>query len=159
MILYLARHGDAAHPGPNLPSVLTPQGKEDVLLVAERLAGMKVKPAHLWHSPKDRAVQTASLYAGVLRVPAANIQELKSISPGGDPGSVHHEIMAAELPSLFLVSHLPLLEELASLLVTGSDHVPHVAFPTGSVSCFEYKKNWKWLWSVNPASLKGKTLE
>ena len=157
MLLYLARHGDAAHPAAGKPSILTSKGQAEVALVASHLAEQELKIAHLWHSPRDRAVQTAAIYADLLKVPKTAIEAKKSLGPDGDAEALYQEIVDAKLENLFVVTHLPLLEEFVSLLVTGSDHLPHVAFSTGSVVCFEYKEIWKWLWSVNPASLKNKT--
>lgn len=156
MILYLARHGDAAHAEPSLPSTLTPKGIAEVNLVAQHLFKKRIKITELWNSPKDRAVQTANIYAQSFNIPVSSREVKTSFSPGGDAEIAYHEIMAAKTEALFIVSHLPLLEELASLLVPGSDHYPHAAFPTAAVCCFERKADWELLWCVNPASLTEK---
>jgi len=65
--LYLVRHGeqqDAEHGMPDGP--LSPRGKRQAQLIAERLGGVPFTGA--WHSPLQRAAETAAIIAE--RLPA-----------------------------------------------------------------------------------------
>ena len=60
--LYLVRHGeqlDAEHGLPDGP--LSPRGRRQAELLAERLGGVPFD--HAWHSPLQRAAETAAIIA------------------------------------------------------------------------------------------------
>jgi serine/threonine-protein phosphatase PGAM5 len=67
--LYLVRHGeqiDAEHGMPDGP--LSPRGRRQAELLAERLGGIPFD--HAWHSPLQRAAETAAIIAA--KMPALN---------------------------------------------------------------------------------------
>ena len=67
--LYLVRHGeqlDAEHGLPDGP--LSPRGRRQAELLAERLGGIPFD--HAWHSPLQRATETAAIIAA--KMPALN---------------------------------------------------------------------------------------
>lgn len=154
MILYLARHGQAAKPSADRPSELTELGRAQTRLVAEAFAQSNPNIAQIWYSPKTRALQTAQIYQEVLGIPAENFIETENLSLDGDVDSLYPTILENQKGNLLLVSHQPLLEELSSLLVTGSDHFPHIAFPTSGIVAFERLSDWKYLRSLDPSQLK-----
>lgn len=156
MILYLLRHGRAARLDPNQPRALTARGKTEVALVAEHFKREGLQVNTLWHSPKTRAVQTAEIFLEVLGKKDVQVEEKKDLKPEGDAQAVLEAIAALKEGSLLVVSHLPLVGDLASLL--GADSAGHHAFgfPTAGLAAFEGKgRSWKWLWSLNPSTLKG----
>jgi serine/threonine-protein phosphatase PGAM5 len=65
-VLYLVRHGEAVDDGP-----LSPRGREQAELLAERLAGRPISAVH--HSPLPRAAQTAKLIGA--RLPGVPLHE------------------------------------------------------------------------------------
>ena len=69
--LYLVRHGeqqDAAHGLADGP--LSPRGQRQAALIADRLSGVPLN--HVWHSPLQRAADTARIVAE--RMPAITVE-------------------------------------------------------------------------------------
>jgi phosphohistidine phosphatase len=153
MNLFLARHGQAATLEAGKSMHLTAEGREEVAKVAQELLRRKLNLQQIWYSPKTRAAQTAEIYARVLGIPPANLIENKALSIDADMDLVYPEILACGLENLMVVSHEPNLEELSSLLVSGSDHLPQFIFPTAGVAAFEQGPNWRWAWLLEPSSL------
>ncbi len=154
MMLYLARHGDASHPGSNEPSSLTERGKTDITQMALALSKKNLKIDRLWHSPKIRTFETAEIYGDILAIPKTQRLEKEAIGPDGDALQVYQEVVNLKNESLLVVSHLPFLEELTTLLLEGLDPPPEVLYPTAGIAAFEYDSAWKSLWLMNPSSLK-----
>lgn len=154
MKLYLARHGQAARSAPETPSSLTALGKTQTELIARALVKRNLGIEQIWHSPKTRASQTAEIYQSALKINPAHFISKETLSIDGDVDLLYQEILDTKVKNLLLVSHQPLLEELSSLLVAGSDHLPSIAFPTSGIAAFKYDTQWKWLWSLKPSELK-----
>ena len=154
MLLYLARHGQAANPAPEQPSQLTNLGISQTRLTAQALANRSAKIDQIWHSPKRRTIETALIYQAILGISKENYIEKETLSIDGNVDDLYSDILQNQNRNLLLVSHQPTLEELSSLLVTGSDHFPHIAFPTSGIVVFEYYNQWKFLYSLNPSQLK-----
>lgn len=154
MILYLFRHGKAARQDPDGPRSLTSKGREEISLVAGYFKKKGFKVQTLWRSPKTRAVQTAEIFLKVVGKNGVKIEEKKELKPEGDAQEVYGEINNFEGDSLMLVSHLPLVGELGSLLASDSPEA-EITFPTGGLAAFEGKRrSWKWLWSLDPSTIK-----
>lgn len=154
MNLYLFRHGKAARQDPDGPSILTPKGSEEVSKVAGYFKKRGLKIQTLWHSPKERAVQTAEIFLGILGGQGILVEEKKFLEPDGDAQDVLQQVNNHISGDLLIVSHLPLIGELGALLAvdsTGAD----TAFPTAGMAAFVKKNNiWQWLWSVGPDSIR-----
>jgi phosphohistidine phosphatase len=152
MILYLMRHGKAARPDPDAPRSLTPGGREQVAQMAARFRRWKPRLDALWHSPKTRAVQTAEILLEALGKPVPR-EEKKGLKPEGDAREMLEEVEGFKGGSLMLVSHLPFLDELASLL-EGPGQKPCPSFPTAGMAAFEGQGGkWKRLWVLDPKSI------
>ncbi len=132
---------------------LTQEGREEVLRVAKELLRRKLNIQQIWYSPKTRAVQTAEIYAKALGITPGNLIENKYLSIDADIDVVYPEILESGIENLMIVSHEPNLEELSSLLVSGSDHLPQFIFPTAGVAAFEQGPNWRWAWLLEPSKL------
>ena len=153
MLVYVLRHGKAARQDPEGPPSLTAGGREEVNRVAEHFRGKKLKINTLWHSPKTRAVQTAEIVLKTLADPSIEVEEKKGLEPEGDAEEIFEEINRFKDVSLMLVSHLPLVGDLASRLAGNSPH-PLLVFPTAGLVAFERTgKTWKWLWALDPSEL------
>jgi phosphohistidine phosphatase len=129
----LMRHGEASpHSfGGDAARELTEFGQQQVRLVASGLLETGVEVSEIWHSPYVRAVQTAALMAEGLGV--NRLVENPSLTPDSHPAAVIDSIRNAET-GLMVVSHLPLIPELARLLLGGNSlH----QFSTASIGLFD----------------------
>jgi phosphohistidine phosphatase SixA len=154
MRLYLARHGQAASPEPGASAGLTAQGRTDVTLVAQELAGRKLNIQQIWYSPKTRTQQTAGIYAEILKVDPSHLMKKETLLIDGDINLLYEDILESQKTNLLLVSHEPLLNELASLLAGDRNDLSSVFFPTSGVAAFEKSLHWKRLWLLEPSALR-----
>ena len=153
MMLFLFRHGKASRQDADGPRSLTSKGREEVAKVAEYFKKRGIKVHTLWHSPKTRAVQTAEVFLHVVGKRGVAVEEKKALQPEGDCREIYDEVNVHEGKSLMLVTHLPFVEELASLFACDSPHA-EISFPTAGLAAFEGEKgSWKWLWSLDPQSV------
>jgi len=154
MKLFLLRHGQAAKTSPDGSRSLTLHGKDEVRLVGEYFKKNKLKVEEVWHSPKTRAIETAEIFLETSGNLEAVQEQKDSLKPDGDVDGTMQALEAFKGPSLILVTHLPFVAELACGLdpeKTGSE----MAFPTAGLAAFERKGGrWKWLWSLDPSTLK-----
>jgi phosphohistidine phosphatase SixA len=150
MILYLVRHGEAARPSPDQSPSLTTEGRTQVALVAQKLLHKNLKIEALWHSPLDRAAQTAGILAKILLIPRSRTEVKEELSPEGAVEAVYRAIAGQKAEELLIVSHLPFLDRLVLLMLGDSSISEASVFPTAGVSAFEFEKKWKWLWSLDP---------
>ena len=127
MDVYLMQHGEAvsAEVDPDRP--LTPEGIAHVSAVAAHAAACGVRVDRVVHSGKTRAAQTAAILAGALGCP--DVLAAHGLKPNDDVVAAGLALIHRDAPgSLALVGHLPFLDRLASLLVTGNPEASVVAF-------------------------------
>ena len=117
MKLYLIRHG-AAEPGApdDMSRNLTMLGKSQALAAAAWLAEHIEGPVELWASPYVRTQQTAAPIAKAL---AIDVLEHRCLQPEMTPREVVDELCQQQ-KNIILVTHLPLVGRLASLLIDGT---------------------------------------
>ena len=154
MFVYLLRHGKAAQTSPDGPRALTEKGRAEVALVAEHFKKKNLSLTQVWHSPKTRAIQTAEVFLNVTGEKGIPVEEKKELKPEGDDQEILGEINQLKEGALLLVTHMPFVAGLASLL---AEHSPNaqMAFPTAGLAAFEKKdQTWRWLWSWDPSELK-----
>lgn len=116
MKVAIVRHG-AAHYGQDFDHTrpLTELGQEQVQRLGRWLCEQGWQNASLTASPFVRAQQTAQAIATALSLP---LQTLPMLQPDGTPYDVA-DWLACQSQAQILVSHLPLVGRLASLLVDG----------------------------------------
>ncbi|MBE0483398.1 MAG: phosphohistidine phosphatase SixA [Bacterioplanes sp.] len=116
MRIAIIRHG-AAHYGQDLDHTrpLTEQGQEQASRLAQWLANNGWQSAELVASPFLRAQQTAQAIAEALPLTR---QTQSLLQPDGQPNEVIDWLVLRQTDRI-LVSHLPLVGRLASLLVDG----------------------------------------
>ena len=112
--LFIFRHGTAV-PGMDLDSerTLTPSGEHEARCAGAWLAHILSSDARLVVSPYLRAQQTAQALATPFEV-----ETWAELTPAGDPNAIS-DLLIEETRDVILVSHLPLVGRLASLLVDG----------------------------------------
>jgi len=151
MDFFLVRHGEAKpeYEDPRRP--LTVGGRARVEKVA-RAAAKKIKIAEILHSDKLRAKETAEILAGVLS-PARGVREISGLSPEDDPLIAKAEIETAD-QSLMMVGHLPHLNRLAALLLTGDSENTVVDFSPATMVCLSRGRGaWSVSWILGPESV------
>ncbi len=142
MDFYLVRHGDAKREYEDPQRSLSDRGKREVEEVARALAGKQVKASKILHSGKLRAKQTAEILAQALS-PEAGVQESQGLSPEDDPLVIKAELEVSGEP-LIIVGHLPHLDRLTGILLTGNPEKQIVEFPPAGVACLSREEHgWK----------------
>jgi phosphohistidine phosphatase len=151
-LLYLVQHGEAKPESEDTSRPLSDKGRWDVLQVAKRLAETKPAIRMIIHSGKLRAKQTAEIFANHLK-PVHGIKEMQGLCPNDSP------IMASELANgskedIMLVGHLPGMDRLSSLLLTGDEGAGIISFRMAAVVCLERseppEKSWRIKWILPP---------
>jgi len=146
----LMRHGEAAPGYPDHTRRLTPQGEREskkmARWLAERVAAGELPMPTLYSSPYVRAQQTAQALSEALGAP---LETLDFITPDDSPSAVSDWLLEQpESAPIMLVSHMPLMGDLAGLLVEGSP-AQGVGFPTAAIAEFEAD-----VWAAGCAQLK-----
>jgi phosphohistidine phosphatase len=153
MRLYLARHGTAAPPAVDPACGLSREGREGIARVAAFIRPLRLQPAEVWHSGKDRAEQTAQLLATALGGSPAVVQHA-GLNPNDSPIGIAGELEAEER-DLMLVGHLPFMSLLSSYLLAQEGPPEMVLFRTGTLACLQRGSGARWHldWTVHPGLL------
>jgi phosphohistidine phosphatase len=127
--LYLVRHGQAKPKDKDPKRGLTDAGRTDVTRMSAWAAAAGVQVSEIRHSGKLRAQQTAEIFAEHLGTQA---MAAPGLTPNDDvaaiAGSIEHEQGV-----IMLVGHLPFLERLAALLITGNSEDKLLTLEAGSL--------------------------
>ncbi len=155
MKLYLVQHGLSKSEEEDPDRSLTDQGRKDADKVGAYISnhtGIQVE--NIYHSGKTRARQTAVILNEYLK-PRGGVEEAIDLLPMDDP-----EIWAGMLnnrsDSAILVSHLPYLSRLASLLICGDPENKVVDFKNAGVVSLNRDNEGVWSvdWIITPAIIK-----
>lgn len=121
MYLIIMRHGEAGWHSLDQARELTEAGRMGSAQVASQLASSDWRPDVIWCSTLVRAQQTASIVSEVINVP---ILERPFLTPDDDPGRCLDALLETQEPprTLMVVSHMPLVGALSTLLVDGHRH-------------------------------------
>jgi phosphohistidine phosphatase len=114
--LLIMRHGEAGWHTLDQQRELTEAGRLQVANVAAQIADSPFRPVQLWASPLVRAQQTAAIVSEVLNCP---VREKNFLTPDSDPGHCLDELPETDPSPLMLISHMPFVGNLATLLVDG----------------------------------------
>ena len=150
MKLYLVQHAKAAPEQVDPQRPLTKEGHSDIQKVAAFIKPLNLCVDYLWHSGKKRAEQTAEILTEVVKVnKAVNVRN--GLGPTDDVKALKDELVSTS-EDIMLVSHLPFLSKLASLLLTGSESADTVAFRNGGIVCLSRseKNQWQIDWVITP---------
>ncbi len=131
MILYLMQHAEAVPEEVDPARPLSEEGRAAIERVAARAARHALPIASIYHSGKLRARQTAEVLGAAFHL-ESQVQPLEGLSPKdrAEPLArwLRVETQKGTNTGLVLVSHLPLLDKLASLLLTGDEDLGVIAF-------------------------------
>jgi len=152
MELILVRHGKAESGYVNPRRPLTSEGERDIESLGRHLHENSVQVRQIWHSGIFRARQTAEILAKHLLFKKPLIQ-MDTLSPDADP-ELMAETLNTEKDSILIVSHLPFLEYLCNLMLTGSMEENQVQFTAGcAVKLTNTHGKWSETWTVRPDEL------
>ena len=153
MVIYLVQHGKARDKQQDPERGLSEEGRRQTLVVGRNLFDAGVAPMEIWHSGKTRARQTAEILGRQLRFRSL-VKPVAGMSSNDDPRRFAAQRLAGK-DQLMLVGHLPFMDSLAALLVTGSMENRVCAFRNSAVVSLESDaehKHW-WITSMTVASL------
>ena len=121
-VVVLMRHGEAAAGGDDRRRPLTAAGRANAAAMVGLLArgSLATTVTAVAHSGRVRAEQTAAILAARLGVDPARVRTQRGLDPGDDPQPALDQLAAAD-ESVAVVSHLPFLPKLASLMLTGDE--------------------------------------
>jgi phosphohistidine phosphatase len=155
MKLYLVQHAEARPKEEDPKQGLTNKGLVDIKKVADfATRRARVRVAVIYHSGKYRARETAEALADYLH-PVKGVREGDCLVPMDEPS--YWLKRAKELKDdTMLVGHLPHLDKLASLLLTGSEASGVVKFHNAGIVCLEREEENRWslCWVVTPDILE-----
>ncbi|SFR45420.1 phosphohistidine phosphatase, SixA [Marinobacter daqiaonensis] len=111
------RHGEAGWHSIDQQRQLTDAGRKAAGIVARQIARSPWRPVEIWASPLVRARQTAAVVSEILNCP---VDEKIFLTPDDDPGKCLDALLDMSVDGpLMLVSHMPLVGSLSTLLVDG----------------------------------------
>ncbi len=154
MRVYLVQHGKAKTAEEDSNRGLTDEGRAEVTQIAEFLAGQRITVSLIEHSGKTRAEETAHILATIMRCTSGPCHTT-GLDPSDDP-VVTANFLKVYTDEVVIVGHLPHLERLTSLLLTGSLDNRPVKFANAGVVCLEKEQNGRWtlVWAVVPELLR-----
>ena len=133
MALYLMQHGEATTDAENAARPLTETGRAVVERVAARANAADVRIDRCVHSRKLRAEQTAEVLVGAVGSDRS-VEPRDGLAPNDSVAPVADWLRDAAVgSSIAVVGHLPFLDRLASLLITGDEHTQVIQFRMGGL--------------------------
>lgn len=143
--LYIVQHGQASSKLENPLRPLTEQGIYDVKQLAKELHARSIEPAHIFHSGKERAHQTADLIAEALGS-TDRVKQMDGLAPNDD-ATAFASYIKPYADDVLIASHMPFVNALCDALL-GDDGVGDFEFAPGRVVCIdieEYKPTLQWV--------------
>lgn len=150
MKLFLIQHGIALPEEKDPGKSLSPEGKDQTQQAAEFLKEKNIDVDAVWHSPKQRAAQTAQII--VNSILCSEIQERNDLNPLDSVENFPKEIKSSN-KNLMIIGHLPFLQKLASLLLSGSETNQFISFKNSGIISLECTDSWRISWMVTPELL------
>jgi phosphohistidine phosphatase len=146
MKFFLMRHGDSQNGLDDAGRTLSGDGVREAKLAGAFLKQSGARLGAIYHSPFLRSRQTAEIVAGVLGL-TEKLSERGGLLPGDSVSSFADEMekLAIGEAGRLVVGHLPFVEDLASLLISGSEGGVSIRFTTGSLiglERFEFTNEW-----------------
>jgi phosphohistidine phosphatase len=151
MLLYLVQHAQSLSKDVDPERPLSDEG----VMAIERTAAyaaehIKIDLGQIHHSGKKRAAQTADLLGHRIKV-SGEIKASDGLSPMDDPAIWANRLREWN-ENVMLVGHLPHLQRLASLLLSGDPDRPVVGFRNAGMVCLERDEqgSWSLIWAIVP---------
>ena len=152
MAIYLVRHGNAVDMRGDRERPLSPRGVRDVEALAALADPLGIRPERIVHSGLLRAQQTAEIWARAVGL--ETVERHEWLQPDEEPYRAA-EFLELDGGPVMLCGHLPHMNELLSLLLTGDAHQEIFDFPTSGIAKLnrEYDE-WRLSWVLTPKLLR-----
>ena len=150
MALFLVQHGKSLSKDIDPQQGLSEEGIADTERIASVAKNYGIRPRCILHSVKQRAMQTAGIFAAAL-APADGVEEKSGLKPMDDVVSFASSVSASD--DLMLVGHLPFMEKMTSYLITGSPEPIIFKFQNSGIVCLDLdidKNAWLIKWALMP---------
>ena len=144
---FFAQHGLAVDKSIDAERPLSKEGIAQTRAIAQQLLAAGVNISKIFHSGKLRAQQTAEIFAQTLSINITAIHV--GFSPNDDAKQT--KLQLTEQDALY-IGHLPHLDKLASLLVSGNEDGGVLMFHNSAVVCLESdasKNNYSIQWYLS----------
>ena len=150
MKLYLVQHAKAASKDMDPQRPLSDQGRRDIQKVAAFIKPLSLSVDYLWHSTKERAIQTGDILAEAVKINEAKIAR-DGLAPNDDVTQLKDELVSSQ-QDIMIVGHMPFVSKITSLLLTGSEFAGTVAFKQGGIVALSSSEpnHWQIEWMVTP---------
>ena len=145
--IHLAQHGLAVDKAVDPERPLSEQGIAQTRTIAKQLQLANINVTRIFHSGKLRARQTAEIFASALVVD--DIDSTDNFSPNDD---VRQTVSQLNFDDALYIGHLPHLDKLVSLLVSGDEASGVLMFQNSAVVCLEKdtsKDNYSIRWYLS----------
>jgi phosphohistidine phosphatase len=163
MELFILRHGEAGKrlgTGNDAARSLTVAGQKEVEEVAESLTEMNVKLDFIVTSPLKRALQTAEIVAGTLKVKKNGFEEWDELKPEGNRQEFYRRLSQfKQESSVMVVGHEPYLSTMISELIfngngTGQIVLKKAGLAKIGITALQPKVKGKLRWLLPPRHMK-----
>ena len=142
------QHGDAVDESVDAERPLSQQGIDDIQHLAWRMQKMGVQLAHIYHSGKLRAEQSAEIIAQEV-APAVQPLQVNGLKPNDDPSVIAEDINKIA-DDILITSHMPFVSRLCSWLLAGHSDIEFASEP-GTLFCLEkHGKCWRLIGMIRP---------
>lgn len=148
-MIYLIRHADAVSDEDDPVRPLSARGREQVARVCGILRKRSgFRPREIWHSPLERARETAELLAQGLHL-TAPLVPTPGLTPDDDPAKIA-AVLETEAGDIAIVGHEPHLGVLSSLMANGPERAAtYIHFPkAGVLALTPDGRRWRPEWLV-----------
>jgi phosphohistidine phosphatase len=149
--LYILQHGEAEAKEVDPQRPLSERGRHDVRLLATYLHKRGVQLGAIMHSGKLRAEQSAALIAESV-APEITPIVADGLKPKDDP-AVFASAILPQGKDIMIVSHMPLVSRLCSVLLTGYADTEFASVPGTLISLNNKNGIWQLSFMLSPEFL------
>lgn len=149
MRLYLVQHGLSKSKLEDPERPLAETGIQQTELIARYLKNHGIKLDKIFHSEKNRAVQTAEIIAQNIEIEYGLVED-KDLNPSENP-VIWSEKLKNISDDIMIIGHLPHLNNLTSLLLGYDENLQFIFFKNSGVICMNRETDkWSLKWLITP---------
>ena len=150
---YFVQHGKAVTKDIDKSRPLSDEGVNETRAMAKNLVHNQLRITRICHSGKERAAQTANIFADELDLSSTEI--LEGMSPNDDVKAFSTSQLTPDSADTMYIGHLPHLDKLISYLLCKNESANCVTFQNSAVACIETDKDGSntILWYKTPATI------